>query len=112
MTRRWLMSLVLAAALAHPRPAAAEPPPPADLVVQAAGAGKPLVVTVGASWCKPCRELETIEHQPDVERALAGVVYARYDLEGVTGGEVAERFSIRSVPTLMVIDSGGHLERI
>jgi len=74
-----------------------------------AKSGVPLVVDFWASWCGPCRMMA-----PEFEKAAAAVE-PRARLVKVNIDEepaVAERFQVRSIPTIMLAFEGREVARI
>ena len=74
-----------------------------------AKSGVPLVVDFWASWCGPCRAMA-----PEFERAAAAIE-PRARLVKVNVDEepaLAERFAVRSIPTIMLAFDGRELARI
>jgi thioredoxin 2 len=74
-----------------------------------AKSGVPLVVDFWASWCGPCRAMA-----PEFERAAAALepvaklVKVNVDEEPA----LAERFAVRSIPTIVLAFEGRELARI
>jgi thioredoxin 2 len=75
----------------------------------ASGSALPLIVDFWAPWCGPCRMVT-----PELERvakANAGrYLVVKVNTDVVT--DVAERFRIRSIPTLALVFRGREIERV
>ncbi len=83
-------------------------PPLDDLIAQAKQQGKPLVIDFYAVWCKPCKEFaRDVLPKPEVKKALASVVFAKYDAERGHGLAAAKRYGVRGYPTFVVVDGAG-----
>jgi thiol:disulfide interchange protein DsbD len=73
-------------------------------------AGRPALVGFVAEWCIPCHEMERTTYADAAVRAEA----QRFDMfkaditrETEETEELAERYSVHGVPTVILIDSGG-----
>ena len=75
----------------------------ADFDAIITGSDKPVLVDFWASWCGPCRALGPIVEQIGTEMADRLAVYkCNVDDEG----ELAQRFGIMSIPTLILFKDG------
>jgi thiol:disulfide interchange protein len=71
-------------------------------------AHQPLVVELGATWCKPCQIFETqVLPDPRVQAALHGVTFVRYDIDTNAGEDAARRIGTHVVPVMAGIDRTG-----
>jgi thioredoxin 2 len=68
----------------------------------------PLVVDFWAPWCGPCRSMAPAYEQA-AEELAPGVRLARLNTEEVP--DIAARFNIRSIPTLIAFRNGREVAR-
>lgn len=71
-------------------------------------AGKPLVVDFGAEWCGPCKALAPMVAEL-AEAYKEQAVIATCDVE--ENNDIAVRYSIRSVPTVIFFKDGREVGR-
>ena len=62
----------------------------------------------GASWCGPCRTLAPI--LSDIKSQYNNVSFMEYDVD--ESFDEATKYSIRSVPTVIVLKNGEEVERL
>jgi thiol:disulfide interchange protein len=71
---------------------------------------KPLIIELGASWCKPCRIFEQrVLTDPRVQEAMRDVIFVRYDIDTPRGKDAQRRTRSRGVPTVLGIDHRGFI---
>ncbi len=61
-----------------------------------------IFVKIGASWCKPCRQLEPIVHQLAIE--YPQILFIEVNLD--TFRSLASRYGVRSIPTVLLFKQG------
>ena len=69
----------------------------------------PVLVDFHAEWCAPCRGMAPGLEQLAAELGDAAVV-AKVDIDA--NPELAERYGVRSIPTLVFIQDGAEVDRV
>ena len=76
--------------------------------------GKPLLIDLYADWCGPCRTLaEQYFPSDELQPVLANFVLAKIDIDTPSGAEIANRYGVSSIPTVIIAESDGtEIDRI
>lgn len=69
----------------------------------------PVILEFGATWCQPCKRLEPILEQL-AQRWQAKARFARIDVD--EGADIAMRYQVMGVPTVILFSGGAALERV
>lgn len=65
----------------------------------------PVIVDFFAKWCGPCRMLTPIIDEIADEKA-GTLKVCKVDVDSDGGRELAKRFSVMSIPTLLIVKGG------
>lgn len=65
-----------------------------------------VVVEFGADWCNPCKIMKPIYHE--VANMVKSVKFGTVDVD--KENELAQRFEVRSVPTIIYFKSGKQID--
>ena len=111
---------VLVLAMAVRLPLIAMPPPGGieflnlrlpEAIQQASKVNKPLMVHFTASWCMPCRWMETNTFMdPEVvEFAKQNYLAVKVDFDDIDGYRQVDAYGIKTLPTLLILNPDGRV---
>ena len=80
-----------------------------DWDAEVLGSGRPVLVDLWAAWCGPCRKVGPIVDEISAERAESLSVFK---LNVDDNPDVAMRYGVNSIPTLLVFRDGEEVGRI
>ncbi|CAN5580957.1 thioredoxin [soil metagenome] len=81
----------------------------ADWDAEVLGSGRPVLVDLWAAWCGPCRVVGPIVDEIAGERSESLDVF-KLDVDA--NPEVAMRYGVNSIPTLLVFRDGEEVGRV
>ncbi len=81
----------------------------ADWDAEVLGSGRPVLVDLWAAWCGPCRVVGPIVDEIAGERVESLDVF-KLDVDA--NPEVAMRYGVNSIPTLLVFRDGEEVGRV
>ena len=80
-----------------------------DWDAEVLGSGKPVLVDLWAEWCAPCRKVGPLVDEISTERTDSLSVFK---LNVDDNPDVAMRYGVNSIPTLLVFSGGEEVGRI
>ena len=75
-------------------------------------AASKLVVIFGASWCKPCAALKPVLLEISEEVAYESLPFIELDVDTLGMDKICNKYSVRGVPTILMLDKGKEVNRI
>jgi thiol:disulfide interchange protein len=82
-----------------------------EAMARATSANRPIMLTFTAAWCGPCKVLDA-ETQTDGEFQREAANWECLKLDVEQHPELARRFLIEGLPTILLLEPGGNLLRI
>lgn len=68
------------------------------------------LVKIGAPWCGPCRQLESILHNLDEEK-IGNTVIADVNIDEESNDDIANEYNVRSIPVTLFIKDNEIVEK-
>jgi thioredoxin 1 len=65
------------------------------------------ILDCSAAWCGPCKALSTTFDKVSNMEKYKGIDFEKVDIDTDEGADVVEKFKIRSIPTLVLLDENG-----
>lgn len=69
------------------------------------------IIKMGAVWCGPCRVLSPIFHKASNMKEFEGIDFYDLDIDDEENAELVEKYQIRNVPTVLVVDENNEIVR-
>lgn len=63
-------------------------------------------ILFSAGWCQPCKLLKAYSKENNIKFSMV------YDIDTDEGAKEAHAAGVRGVPTVIIMDDGGEVERI
>lgn len=65
------------------------------------------ILDCSAAWCGPCKALSTTFDKVSNMEKYKDIDFEKVDIDTDEGADVVEKFKIRSIPTLVLLDENG-----
>lgn len=85
--------------------------PLADTLAAAKQNGRLVIADVSAEWCPSCRHFDqaVLSEEPVKQKISDAFQFTRIEYESETGVALRKQFSLRGIPSLLILDSDGRL---
>lgn len=84
---------------------------PIDMLAKAKEEGKLAFVDVYATWCPPCKKMESeVFVREDIGKLMDSMFVAvKYNSDEETGGAILQQFQLRYIPSYLIFTAEGDL---
>jgi len=62
------------------------------------------IIKLGAQWCGPCKAFSKTFEKVQENEEYKDIEFKELDVDEDEGGEMAEKYQVRSVPTIILLD--------